>query len=214
MPDNTPAPLRRHGLVLGTAGFVAALVLGVVNLLTADRILAQQEAAERRALAEILPQEMHDNDLLKDTFVLTPESTAFISLELLGLTTERLAYPARMNKDFAGIILPLEVHNGYNGDIFLLVGIREDGTISGVRVLQHTETPGLGDKIDIGVSDWILSFDGRSLENPPPSRWRVVKDGGDFDQFVGATVTPRALVAGVYRALEFFSLNRESLDKQ
>ncbi len=214
MPNNTPAPLRRHGLVLGTAAFVAALVLGVVNLLTADRILAQQEAAERRALAEILPQEMHDNDLLEDTFVLTPESTAFISLELLGLTTERLAYPARMNKDFAGIILPLEVHNGYSGDIFLLVGIREDGTISGVRVLQHTETPGLGDKIDIGVSDWILSFDGRSLENPPPSRWRVVKDGGDFDQFVGATVTPRALVAGVYRALEFFSLNRESLDRQ
>lgn len=214
MPDNTPAPLCRHGLVLGTAAFVAALVLGVVNLLTADRILAQQEAAERRALAEILPQEMHDNDLLKDTFVLTPESTAFISLELLGLTTERLAYPARMNKDFAGIILPLEVHNGYNGDIFLLVGIREDGTILGVRVLQHTETPGLGDKIDIGVSDWILSFDGRSLENPPPSRWRVVKDGGNFDQFVGATVTPRALVAGVYRALEFFSLNRESLDRQ
>ena len=119
-----------------------------------------------------------------------------------------------MNKNFAGIILPLEVHNGYSGDIFLLVGIREDGTISGVRVLQHTETPGLGDKIDIGVSDWILSFDGRSLENPPPSRWRVVKDGGDFDQFVGATVTPRALVAGVSRALEFFSLNRKSLDRQ
>lgn len=211
MPDNPPASVFRHSLVLGAVALIAAIILGLVYLLTAERIMAQQEAMERRALDQILPIESHDNDLLQDTFALTPDSSGFESLPLLGLTTSRLTYIARLNGSFSGIILPAEIHDGYSGDIILLVGILADGSISGVRVLEHSETPGLGDKIDITVSDWILTFNGRSLDNPPPSRWQVIKDGGDFDQLVGATVTPRAVVRGVYKALDFFSINQSTL---
>ena len=212
MPDIPPASVFRHSLVLGAVAFLAAITLGLVYLLTADRILAQQEAMERRALAQILPTERHDNDLLQDAIPLTPDSSRLESMPLLGLTTTRLAYIARLNGSFSGIILPAEIHDGYSGDITLLVGILSDGSISGVRVLEHSETPGLGDKIDISVSDWILIFNGRSLNEPPSSRWQVIKDGGDFDQLVGATVTPRAVVRGVYKALEFFTSNQSALE--
>jgi len=212
MPDNPPASVFRHSIVLGTVAFLAAIILGLVYLLTADRIMAQQQAMERRALAQILPMDLHDNDLLQDAIPLTPDSSRFETMPLLGLTTTRLAYIARLNGSFSGIILPAEIHDGYSGDIIILVGILSDGSISGVRVLEHSETPGLGDKIDITVSDWILTFNGRSLNDPPTPRWQVIKDGGDFDQLVGATVTPRAVVRGVYKALEFFSNNRSTLD--
>src|SRR5690606_7665772 len=108
-------------------------------------------------------------------------------------------------------ILPVETADGYSGTIRLLVGIDAEGRLTGVRVLQHNETPGLGDKVELRKDDWILGFDGLSLRNPVASGWQVKKDGGDFDQFVGATITPRAVVAAVYNALQFFDLNRENL---
>jgi electron transport complex protein RnfG len=109
------------------------------------------------------------------------------------------------------VILPLETAQGYSGTIRLLVGIDATGAVTGVRVLAHAETPGLGDKVDVRVSDWILGFNGRSLQNPDTSGWRVRKDGGDFDQFVGATITPRAVVGAVHDALQFFAANRDAL---
>ena len=118
-----------------------------------------------------------------------------------------MAYLALQGEAPSGIILPLEVHDGYSGDIILLVGILVDGSISGVRVLEHRETPGLGDKIELRVSDWILGFDERSLVDPALPQWQVIKDGGQFDQLVGATVTPRAIVNGVRKALEFYESN-------
>ena len=101
--------------------------------------------------------------------------------------------------------------DGYNGSIRLLVAINLDSTLAGVRVVQHRETPGLGDAIDAQRSDWILGFDGKSLTTPPRKDWKVKRDGGDFDQFTGATITPRAVVKAVKKALLYFQANGHGL---
>ena len=205
-----PESIVKTSLTLGLFALFAALLLGPVNLVTADRILEQQLAAERRALNEVLSPSLHDNDLLSNSINLNPASSTqtLDLLDALQITTERKIYIARMNGEMTGVILPVEVHDGYSGDILLVVGILVDSTISGVRVLEHSETPGLGDKIDINVADWIVGFDGNSLVNPPQQRWQVVKDGGDYDQLVGATITTRSVVNGVRRALQFFQINK------
>lgn len=104
--------------------------------------------------------------------------------------------------------------DGYNGAIKLLVAVRTDGSLAGVRVVSHRETPGLGDPIDTDKSDWIFAFDGRSLDNPSEARWKVKRDGGDFDQFTGATITPRAVVKAVYQTLIFFERHKDRLFEQ
>ena len=109
------------------------------------------------------------------------------------------------------VVLKIAAVNGYNGKINLLVGINENGTLSGVRVTSHKETPGLGDAIEVERNDWILGFFGRALDNPPPVGWAVRRDGGEFDQFTGATITPRAVVAAVRLALEFFADHKSFL---
>ena len=101
--------------------------------------------------------------------------------------------------------------SGYAGEIRLMMGVDASGKVLGVRVLAHKETPGLGDKIEVKKGDWIERFSGLSLGNPPVERWKVKKDGGQFDQFAGATITPRGVVAAIRRGLEFFSANRDRL---
>lgn len=203
--------IRSHSFMLGAFAIVTALVLGVVKVSTADRITLQKQEAERKALYQVLPPSNHDNDLLSDNFLLSTDNSNFVHIELLGLTQERNAYIARSGSKVSGIILPVEAHDGYSGDILVLVGINADGTLSGVRVLEHKETPGLGDKIDLRVSNWILGFNNHSLDSPQPAQWLVKKDGGEFDQFVGATITPRAVVLAVKNALLFFTENRQAL---
>jgi electron transport complex protein RnfG len=110
-----------------------------------------------------------------------------------------------------GVILPATARDGYSGDIELLVGVTADGEIAGARVVSHKETPGLGDGIDTKKSPWIMSFDGTSLVSPSQPDWGVKKDGGAFDQFTGATVTPRAVVAAIRRTLEYQALHRDRL---
>ena len=192
------------------ASFAAcvAIILTVVYAISESRIAEQALNAERQALAIIFPADLHDNDLINDPIPLELDSNAFDNLELLGLRESSTAYIARSNSQPSGIILPLIARDGYNGDIHLLLGIRADGSVTAVRVISHRETPGLGDLIDFRFSDWILSFNGRSQQNPAPAGWTVVKNGGDFDQFTGATITPRAVTIAIARALEFFKLNK------
>ena len=116
-----------------------------------------------------------------------------------------------MNGEFVGAILPATARDGYTGDINMIVGITEDGTISGVRVLSHRETPGLGDQVDYKKSHWVDGFLGKSLSNPEESKWAVKKDKGVFDQFTGATITPRAVTNAVHKALQYYDANKAQI---
>ncbi|MBL6703606.1 MAG: electron transport complex subunit RsxG [Luminiphilus sp.] len=168
-------------------------------------IAKAERAAEAKQLLEIFPQSSHDNELIDDGFVIAANDA------LLALREPGTGYRARRGNAVSGIIIPATARDGYSGDIRLLVGINSDGMIAGVRILGHRETPGLGDKIELRKSNWVLSFNDKTLSNPTPTSWAVTKDGGEFDAFTGATVTPRAVVAAVRKALEYSNNNRDAL---
>ena len=199
--------IGRNSLGLGLFAVLTVGLISTTYVFTRDRIAAQVRAFEERALIEILPLDTHDNILLDTRVTIQPET-------LLANTTEKDAFVAFRDHQPVAIILPATAPDGYSGRIELLVGINADGTLAGVRAVNHRETPGLGDKINNNVTDWILGFTGKSLTNPKPSRWGVRKDDGAFDQFAGATVTPRAVVASVHRTLNYFAEHKESLFRQ
>jgi len=183
---------------IGTVGSVALLQQG-----TAARIANAEREAQVRALAEILPAGSYDNQLLDNRIELNaPE---------LGHRSTQSAYLALKGGQPNALILPVTAPDGYSGAIHLLVGIYADGRLAGVRVLSHKETPGLGDKIELAKSDWVRSFEGKSLSNPGEDGWAVKKDRGEFDQFAGATITPRAVVKAVHGALRYFDTHRAQL---
>ena len=201
---NVADAVGRNSALLGLFALGVTLALAGTQLLTRDEIAAQRRAAEARAYSEILPPARYDNALLDD-FRLVDDR------ELLGLQQPRKILVARLGGEAQAVIVPATAPDGYGGAIELIVGINADGTLAGVRVVAHKETPGLGDKIDARKSRWIDAFAGRSLGDPAPAQWAVKKDGGVFDQFTGATITPRAVTAAVRRALEYFQANREAL---
>jgi electron transport complex protein RnfG len=189
--------LRLAAFTAGTAA-----VLGAVYLATRKPIEAEQGRAERAALAALLPESGFDNDPVADAILLrAPEG--------LGDDRPRPVRRATLRGEPVAAVLSVVAPDGYGGPIELLVGVRADGTVVGVRVVSHKETPGLGDPIEESRSDWIHAFAGRALGAPPPDRWAVRRDGGDFDQFAGATITPRAVVAAVRRALTWFGENHD-----
>ena len=192
------------GLLATFAAVGSGLISGVYEQ-TKEPIAAAERAAEAKQLLEIFPRDSHDNELIDDGFAVDAEGP------LLALRERGTGYRARRNNEVTGIILPATARDGYSGDIRLLVGIDRGGAVAGVRVLSHRETPGLGDKIELKKSDWVLSFDHKTLADPAPDRWAVIKDGGDFDAFTGATVTPRAVVAAVKSAMEYSQNNRNAL---
>ncbi len=194
----------RNSIVLGLVALGVTLALAGTQLLTREEIAAQQRAAEARAYNEILPPARYDNALLDDFHLVEDR-------DLLGLQQPRKILVARLDGDAQAVIVPATAPDGYGGAIELIVGINADGTVAGVRVVAHKETPGLGDKIDARRSRWIDAFAGRSLADPAPAQWAVKKDGGAFDQFTGATITPRAVTAAVRRTLQYFEANREAL---
>ena len=196
---------------LSVFAVLVAIILSVVYAISEKRIAEQQISAERQALNIIFPTNHHNNDLINDIIMLNLTDNEFSKLDLLGLRENSIAYLARKNREVNGVILPAIARDGYNGDINLLIGIRADGSVTGVRVVTHRETPGLGDKIDIRFSNWILSFNNRSLDNPKPEAWTVKKNNGDFDQFTGATITPRAITVTTAKALVFFEENKTLL---
>lgn len=192
-------------MVLAFFAAITSLAIGWTYLSTRSEIELAERRAEARQLMEIFPEDTHDNELVDDTFVLKAETS------LLGLRQERQGYRVRQGERVVGVILPATARDGYSGDIRTLVGVRSDGSVAGVRVVAHKETPGLGDKVDLRKSPWILGFNDRSLDNPALSQWSVSKDGGAFDQFTGATVTPRAVILATRRALEYAELNQATL---
>lgn len=198
--------IGKNSLLLGAFALVTAGVLAGTYQLTREQIASSERAAAQQALLEIIPRERHDNDLLADTLPVPDES-----LNQLGLDGPADIHIARQADEIQAIIVPAVAPDGYSGDIRMIVGVNRDGTIAGMRVLTHRETPGLGDKVELKKSDWVLSFNGKSLENPEPDQWQVKKDGGHFDQFTGATITPRAVVNQVRKVLMFVEAHREQL---
>ncbi|MCB1757375.1 MAG: electron transport complex subunit RsxG [Gammaproteobacteria bacterium] len=193
-------------LILGGFAALSTALLSITNEATRDAIALSEQQALLRSLHEILPDERYDNDLLADRIS--------VRHSLLGTNLPVDVYRARLAGQDSAVIIAAQAPNGYNGRIKLLVGINTDGTLAGVRATSHKETPGLGDDIELARSDWVLGFNGKSLDQPAAKQWAVKKDGGVFDQFTGATITPRAVVGAVYNTLKYFSENRRFLFEQ
>ena len=181
------------GALLALFSVSAAGLVAITHVATVDRIAQNERQALLDQLAVIVPTEQVTNDMAQDRIEVSDR-------ERLG-ADRTVVYRARQGDKPAGVVLTSVVPDGYAGPIRLLVAVLPDGTLGGVRVLSHRETPGLGDKIEEAKSDWVLDFTGRSLEDPAPARWKVRRDGGDFDQFTGATITPRSVVKAVKNTL-------------
>ena len=183
----------------------ALFVCGAVaafSAVTKESITARGIEDTQRQLVQVLPQSLYDNMPSQEELTLTLDGKPVHF------------FRARKAGVGSGVALFAET-TGYSGVIRILLGIDANGTLTGVRVLSHTETPGLGDAIDLSKSQWILSFNGKSLQQPDEKGWHVKKDGGQFDSFTGATITPRAVVKGVHEALQLFRLHQnEFLDRK
>lgn len=201
---NPGRSVLRSSLILGVFAVFTVGLIAITQQGTEERIIAEQQRMQMRALNEILPDDQHDNDLLDDAFSVDDR-------KYLGLPAPTTAWRGRQAGAVSAVILPAVTMDGYSGRIDLLVGIQANGELAGVRVVNHRETPGLGDKLEVGKSTWIFSFNGKSLSMPAPEGWAVRKDGGEFDQFTGATITPRAVVQAVHNALVYFSEHRDTL---
>lgn len=198
-------PLVRYqaGVLAGFA-LLAALVLGIADLSTRGVIAFRLQQDLQASLAEVVPDALHDNDLLS-------EPVSIASADAGMGAAETVVYRARQNGEVSAVSFQFIAPNGYAGPIRLVMGIDRNGEILGVRVIAHTETPGLGDKIEVTKSKWILDFNGKSLTNLTLEQWAVKKDGGQFDQFAGATITPRKVVQAIRRGLEFFRAHQAEL---
>lgn len=195
--------VTRHAVMLGLFAVATAATLAITNDRTVDRIACNRQQALEASLKEVMPPAYFDNDLVADRIT--------VSDPLLGRGTHHV-WRARRGGEPAGAVIEAVAPDGYGGSIALLVGVDARGVVTGVRVVPpHNETPGLGDRIELAKSDWILDFDGRSLDDPAADGWAVKKDGGIFDAFAGATITPRAVVGQVKRALDFYHAGRDTL---
>ncbi|MCJ8313571.1 MAG: electron transport complex subunit RsxG [Saccharospirillaceae bacterium] len=195
----------RNAVGLALFAFFTAGLIGITQIATKQRIEQNVKAFQQQSLLALMQEGLIDNDLLEDQHDFTQGK--FINLELLNIDPKSKAkyFLGFKNGQIKSIILPVTAPDGYTGNIDMLCAISPNGDVLGVRVIEHKETPGLGDKIDIKKDDWITDFNGKNLDN---IRWNVTNDGGDFDAFTGATITPRAVVKSIKRALDFYELNK------
>jgi len=197
-------PILIAGFILGSFAVGGVGLVAVTHAMTDTRIAENQRQAMLDKLEAIVPAERVKNDPLKDKAQVS-------SPELLGTPQTEVMRVRDTDEDVAVVLQPV-VPDGYAGPIRLLVSVMNDGTVGGVRVLEHHETPGLGDKIDERKDDWIIDqFTGKSIGNPPLEDWAVKRDGGEFDQFTGATITPRSVVNAVKNTLLYVEQKGESL---
>ncbi len=200
------AAIKKNGVMLALFACATTGLVAITSALTEQRIADQQKAQLLSVLDQVIPPENHDNDL--------PRTCTNVALPYLVNNQGLHAYIARKQGQPVGIAIETIAPDGYNGEIKLIVGINNQGIVTGTRVLSQQETPGLGDKIDLRVTDWILAFTGKQLNDENQSSWAVRKDGGQFDQFTGATITPRAVVKAVKNVLSYVNQHRAELYNQ
>ena len=190
--------------ILAAFALLASVLLGVTNCSSQGTIQRRLDEDLKKSLAEVVPAALYNNDLLQDTLSIP-------SAEYRIGANETTVYIAKKSGKVSAVCFKFIAPDGYSGAINMIMGIDRDGNILGVRVLSHKETPGLGDKIEVAKSNWILAFVGRSLDNLAPAKWGVKKDGGEFDSFAGATITPRKSVQAIYRGLQLFKAHQAQL---
>ena len=197
-PAKQHSPFTHAGILGGFClGF--GVVLALTYIVTADAIRQRADDDKRASLDQVIPAGLHDNNPLTDTLTLADREGKPVTVfrASRGRKVTAVAY------EIAG--------SGYAGEVRLMLGVDAEGRVLGVRPLAHKETPGLGDKIEPAKTDWISRFTGLSLGNPPVEKWKVKNDGGQFDQFSGATITPRGVVGAIRGGLEFFAANKAKL---
>ena len=192
------------GLFLWLFAVAGTTLVALTEFGTREPILENERIVLLRNLNALLPQQQLDNDIANDVLEVPADS-------LLGTETTSLVYRARKQGKPVAAIFSSIAPEGYSGKIHLLVGIYTDGRIAGVRVIKHSETPGLGDAIEIRKSPWISGFDNKSLSRPTQKGWQVKRDGGEFDQFTGATITPRAVISAVRNTLLYYRENADMI---
>lgn len=178
---------KRSATILG---FVALICIGIsmiIYQLTKSQIANQIAMQQQTLLHEVVPHDMYTNDLLKSCYIPNQKKYPLISQ----------LYVAKKDGKITAYVMQAIAPNGYSGNIIILVATTPAGEVLGVRVVQQNETPGLGDKIELAISDWVLSFKNKIVDHKDLKMWAVKKDGGTFDQFSGATITPRAVVGSV-----------------
>ncbi|NQY63817.1 MAG: electron transport complex subunit RsxG [Alteromonadaceae bacterium] len=210
--------IEKNAKILALFAIACTAVVGTVHLLTKDTILHQEQLQLLTKLNNIIAPERYNNDIYLDCIIITADSGSNKTDNgknkdeaPLFSNLPQKAYIARMDDQPVAIAFTNTAPDGYNGKINMLVAVNLDSSVSGVRVLTHNETPGLGDKIEIRRSDWIKSFTDKSITDETDSRWAVSKDGGMFDQFTGATITPRAVVKTVKRTALYFAKYQKDL---
>lgn len=195
--------MTRSAIVLGLFAIIATALVAFTNSATKDRVDASKRNYTLRKLNELIPEDMHDNALDQDK--------RMVRNDLLDKKGEVPVYRVQKDGQITAVIISCVAPDGYSGRITLLVAVRRDGTLAGVRVTEHNETPGLGDAIDTSKSDWIKIFNNKSLQLPPETHWRVRRDGGEFDQITSATISSRAVVKATRNALRYFERNKQLL---
>ncbi|MCW8863413.1 MAG: electron transport complex subunit RsxG [Colwellia sp.] len=199
-------PVQKNSQILALFAIACTAIVGLVNELTKDQIKAQAQRQLLNTLHSIIEPHRYDNDITQDCV-----NFSSAPLEQQINSTMQTAYIARQAGKAVAIAMTNTAPDGYNGDIDLIVAINMDDSINGVRVLKHKETPGLGDKVELRKSNWITNFNGKEIESDKDKRWAVAKDDGMFDQFTGATITPRAVVKSVKQTLLYFKANKHAL---
>ncbi|PCI61735.1 MAG: electron transport complex subunit RsxG [Gammaproteobacteria bacterium] len=198
--------MQKNSRILALFAIVCTAIVGIVNETTKDRIEAQKQQHLLKTLHSIIAPERLNNDMYQDCLTITDAE--------LGTLAPQTVYLARYNEQPVAAAITTIAPDGYNGNIELIVALNIDNTISGVRILNHQETPGLGDKIEERKSKWIFTFNDKKIPQEKDEQWKVAKDGGMFDQFTGATITPRAVVKAVKKAARYFSKHQQELFSQ
>ena len=197
-------PIAKTGITLAMIAAVCTALVAATYHVTKDRIAANDKALLEQSLQPALAGIFYDSGVSESRLVIPPPH------ELPG-SDAAIVYRVYAEGEPVAALFVVTARDGFSGSIRILVGVGVDGTVTGIRILQHRETPGLGDKIESTRSNWVFQFDGRSLGDPLASGWAIRVDGGEFDQLTGASITPRAVIKAIRDTLIYFDAHRDEV---